>query len=235
MKVEFFHDVICSFCFPMSYRMRKVAEKYSRLDITHRSFALGWEKDQFIQMFGSHEAVKPEVMNHWKHANENDELSRFNIDGMKDKDFLFPTSKNALKAAKAAGLLNGQHAYWEIFDVLQHALFVDNKDISNLDIIEKIIEQSSIDSSSWKEQFESPETEQAVLEDLRLVENYGIKGAPALVIEGKYLISGAQPQEVIEETIEQIAEKEGLQLTGLQLMGSNADACQIVDGNWQCD
>ena len=54
-------------------------------------------------MFGSHEAVKPEVLGHWEHANQNDDEHRFNIEGMKEKDFLFLTSKNGLKATKAAG------------------------------------------------------------------------------------------------------------------------------------
>ena len=58
MQVEFFHDVICSFCFLMSYRMRKVANKYPKLNITRRSFKLSWEAEEFIRMFGFHEAVK---------------------------------------------------------------------------------------------------------------------------------------------------------------------------------
>src|SRR5699024_11796365 len=62
---------------------------------------------------------------------------------------------------------------------------------------------------TWKEQFENSETEQAVLEDLQRVQSYGIQGAPALVIDQKYLIRGAQPQGVIEKTIEEIAEKIG--------------------------
>nr|WP_260394180.1 hypothetical protein [Fundicoccus ignavus] len=59
------------------------------------------------------------------------------------------------------------------------------------------------------------ETEAAVIEGLQRVQAYGIQGAPAIVINQKYLISGAQPQAVIEETIEKIAEDEGFQLTGL--------------------
>lgn len=235
MKIEFFHDVICSFCFPMSNRMRQIVKKYPRINVTHRSFALGWEREQFIQMFGSHEAVKPEVLNHWEQANKNDDLNRFNIEGMKEQDFLFPTSKNGLKAAKAAGILRGQDAYWEVFDAIQQTLFVDNRDISEVEVLADVVNQTSIDLDAWKTQFNKPETEQAVLEDLNLVQSYGIQGAPALVIEGKYLISGAQPQEVIEETIEKIAKEEGLQLTGLQMMGSDAEACRVVDGNWQCD
>lgn len=235
MQVEFFHDVICSFCFPMSYRMRKVAAKYPRLNIQHRSFALGWEADAFIQMFGSHEAVKPEVMSHWEHANQNDDEHRFNIEGMKEQDFLFPTSKNGLKAAKAAGLLAGEAAYWDVFDALQKALFVNNRDVSDLAVIEEIIKETDIDFEAWQTQLAKAETEAAVIEDLQRVQAYGIQGAPAIVINQKYLISGAQPQAVIEETIEKIAEDEGFQLTGLQMLGETGDACRVVDGQWICD
>lgn len=212
MQIEFFHDVICSFCFPMSYRMRKVAEKYPEVNITHRSFALGWEKEQFIQTFGSHEAVKPEVLSHWEQANENDDEHRFNIEGMKEQDFLFPTSKEGLVAAKAAGMIAGGAGYWDVFDGLQEALYVQSKDISNAEVIEEVVKNTTIDFDAWKLQFEKNETEQAVLEDLQRVQDYGIQGAPALVINQKYLISGAQPQEIIEQTIEQIAEEEGLEL-----------------------
>lgn len=235
MQVEFFHDVICSFCFPMSYRMRKIAEKYPRLNITHRSFALGWEEEQFIQMFGSHEAVKPEVLSHWEHANENDDEHRFNIKGMEEQNFLFPTSKNGLIAAKAAGIIAGDSGYWDVFDAIQNALFVQNKDISNVKVLEEIVKESPLDFDAWKEQFENSETEQAVLEDLQRVQSYGIQGAPALVIDQKYLISGAQPQEVIEKTIEEIAEKEGFQLHGLQTLGTAGEACRFIDGQWICD
>ena len=104
MKIEFYHDVICSFCFPMSYRVRQLVKKYPKLEIIHRSFALAWEEEQMIEMFGTHENAKSEIMTHWAQANQQDELRRFNIPGMKAKDFLFPTSKNPLKAAKAASI-----------------------------------------------------------------------------------------------------------------------------------
>lgn len=192
--------------------MRKVAAKYPKLNIIHRSFALGWEAEEFIQMFGSREAVKPEVMGHWEQANQNDDEHRFNIKGMKEQDFLFPTSKNSLKAAKAAGLLSGEAAYWDVFDALQQALFVDNLDISDLAVIETVIKETSFNFEDWKVQFAKAETEDAVLADLQRVRDYGIQGAPAIVINQKYLISGAQPQAVIEQTIEKIAQDEGFQL-----------------------
>ncbi len=236
MQIEFFHDVICSFCFPMSNRMRKVTSKYNNIDIIHRSFALGWEPEHFIQMFGSREAVKPEVLNHWAHANENDDDHRFNIEGMKATDFVFPTSKNGLIAAKAAGLIGNQDTYWAAFDAIQHALFVENKDIEQFEILKEAIKTTDIDLETWEAQYHKAETEEAVLQDLATVQAYGIQGAPALVINQKYLISGAQPTEVLENQLKQIAEEEGQPLTPkLQTIGDTGMACKFEDGNWVCD
>ena len=236
MKIEFVHDVICSFCFPMSHRMRKIYEKYSNVEITHRSFALGWDVKNFEAMFGSHEAVKPEVLGHWEQANQNDDLNRFNIEGMREQDFLFPTSQVPLVAAKAAGLLGSEEMYWEAFDALQHALFVENKNIADVDVVEEVIQGTSLPFEEWKSLFENEDTTKAVLEDLDFVKRNGINSVPALIVEGKYLINGAQPQETIEKTLEEIAEKEDLKLnSGFQMMGDDANACRVVDGQWKCD
>ncbi len=221
--VEFFHDVICSFCFPMSARMRRIAKKYNNIEIVHRSFALGWEAQDFIRDFGSREAVKPEVLNHWAHANENDDEHRFNIDGMRQTDFDFPLSRPGLKAAKAAGLIGGEDMYWDVFDRIQYKLFVENKNIEDIGTLEEAVKETGISFSDWKAQLENDETEKAVLADLQLAQTYGVKSAPTLVINQMYAIAGALPQEEIEEVLARISRDE------------TAGACSIADGKWQCD
>ena len=89
LSIEFFHDVICSFCFPMSYRMRQIEKLMPDAEIIHRSFALVREEYDFDVMFGSREEAKEEILSHWEHANENDDLHRFNIAGMRRRIFCF--------------------------------------------------------------------------------------------------------------------------------------------------
>ncbi|XJS10149.1 DsbA family protein [Aerococcaceae bacterium WGS1372] len=240
LEIEFFHDVICSFCFPMSDRLRKTLNQYQNIKVTHRSFALGWEVEHFERMFGSHEAVKPEVLGHWEVANQNDDDHRFNIEGMRETDFNFPHSQPGLIAAKAVGLIGGDEMYWEIFDKFQEGLFIRNLNIAEKDVLEDLVKETSIDFDAWKEQRDKEESKQAVLDDLALVNTYGIQGAPALVIDKKYLISGAQPQAVIEQTLEQAAEEAGISIEKpvtptFTMIGDEGSACRIVDGNWMCD
>ncbi|NLC33915.1 MAG: DsbA family protein [Erysipelothrix sp.] len=235
MKVEFFHDVICSFCFPMSARMHEIQAEIPELDIIHRSFALAWDDAAFTTMFGSRSRAKTEVLTHWQAANQNDAQQRFNIEGMAKANFNFPTSKNALVAAKAAGLVAGQAVYWEVFDRLQTGLFVENVDIEQDEIIEALVLQTSIDFNAWKTAYNDPNTLDEVLKDLERANTYNLRGVPALIINGKYLISGAQPYDTIVNTLKEIiAEEQAIPLEDLTENNNNA-SCNFVDGKWVCN
>lgn len=237
IKIEFFHDVICSFCFPMSARMRRIAKKYNNIEIIHRSFALGWEDKDFIRSFGSREAVKAEVLGHWAHANENDDEHRFNIEGMQATDFNFPISKPGLIAAKAAGMIGGDDMYWDVFDRIQHKLFVENKNIEDIAVLEEAVKESSISFVDWKAQFEKEETEKAVIADLQLVQAYGVNSAPTLVINQKYAVAGAQAQEEIEKLLSRISQEEGVPLNKIQMIQTDnlGGSCSIEAGKWKCE
>lgn len=241
LEIEFFHDVICSFCFPMSHRMRNITDKYNNLKITHRSFALAWEVSNLESMFGSHAAVKGEVLKHWQAANQNDDAHRFNIEGMRETPFNFPHSQPGLITAKAAGIIGGDEAYWEVFDKLQEGLFIRNLNIADEEVIADLVKETSLDFNRWKEQEEKAETKAAVLADLQRVSAYGIQGAPALVINQKYLVSGAQPQEVVEQAIKQAADEAGIDITKESIPqlqsfdGLEGMTCRIEDGQWKCD
>lgn len=230
IKIEFFHDVICSFCFPMSYRMRKITEKYNDIKIIHRSFALGYKDDDFIRSFGSREAVKDEVISHWDKANQNDDEHRFNIEGMRNKKFDFPLSRKPLLAAKAAEVIGGQDAYWDLFDELQKRLFMENENIEEDYVIEEAVRNISINFEDWKKAYEDSDTEDLVVKDIELAKSYNIYSVPSLVINEKYLLSGAQEQSIIENAIMQIAKKEGEILE----VKEDDNMCRVVDGEIKC-
>ena len=202
IEIEFFHDTICSFCFPMSYRMRQLQEKMPHAQIFHRSFALVKKPEDFDYMFGSREAAKREVLQHWEHANEVDDLRRFNIEGMKKQTFLFPTSMNALYACKAAGFTAGESGYWDTFDALQYAFFVENRNIEDYNVIASAIKLLSFDFDTWNKYYLSEAVKEAVLADFSLVNQYGIKSVPTLVVNKSLIISGTQPLDRIIERLE---------------------------------
>ena len=226
--IEFFHDVICSFCFPMSYRMRQLQQMMPEVQIVHRSFALAKSERDFDVMFGSRTAAKAEIMSHWEHANQNDDLHRFNIAGMRQTHFPFPSSMKVLIACKAAYFTAGDSGYWDVFDALQNALFVQNRNIEERDVINDCINQSGIDFAEWEQHYNSGETREAVEKDLLLAKQYGVRGVPCLVIDGKYQVSGAQPLAQIIQAIQNAVEAQ------LQNFSTGA-SCRLDDGKINCD
>lgn len=228
VTVEFFHDVICSFCFPMSYRMRQLQKMLPEVQIVHRSFALVKSEHDFDEMFGSRAAAKNEILGHWEQANQNDDLHRFNILGMQQAEFPFPASMKALTACKAAYFTAGDAGYWDVFDTLQNALFVQNRNIEETDVINECIRQSGIDFTKWEQHYNSGDTKEAVEKDLLLAKQYGIKGVPCLIIDGKYRVSGAQPLAQIIQAIRDAAEKQ-------EKTSSAGASCRLDAGKINCD
>lgn len=167
-------------------------------------------------------------MSHWAHANQNDDLHRFNISGMRQAAFPFPTSMKGLLASKAAYFVAGDAGYWDVFDNLQNALFVQNQNIEEDEIIEDCIRKSGIDFESWVHYYNSAETKDAVEKDFLLVRQYKIRGVPALIINGTRQISGAQPLSKIIQAIEEM-EKEKEQPP------SDGASCRIIDGKIECE
>lgn len=228
VTVEFFHDVICSFCFPTSFRMRQLQKMMPETQIIHRSYALVKSERDFDEMFGSRAAAKNEILSHWEQANQNDDLHRFNISGMHKVEFPFPASMKALTACKAAYFTAGDAGYWDVFDALQNALFVQNRNIEDSDIINECIRQSGIDFAKWEQHYNSSDTKEAVEKDLILAKQYGIKGVPCLIIDGKYRISGAQPLAQIIQAIRGAAEIQ-------EKTSPEGAACRLDGGKINCD
>ena len=228
MIIEFFHDTICSFCFPMSYRMRQVQNMHPEIKIIHRGFPLVWEESGFNRMFGSRKNAKKEILSHWARANENDDLHRFNIEGMEKQTFEFPASRNGLIAAKAAGLVGGEEEYWAVFDRLQYALFAENRNIDDLEVLYSCIQDTALNFSEWEDMFHSPYTIEKLNEDFNLATYYDIHSVPCLIINKKYLLSGAQPLNKILSTIQNVRKEEEISII-------KGEACNIVDGTVFCE
>ena len=88
-------------------------------------------------MFGSHEAVKPDVLNHWDAANQNDDEHRFAISKVSDRLTSTSLIRNlVLIALKAGGLIGGDSMYWEVFDNLSRRLVCMHLNIADQNVIE---------------------------------------------------------------------------------------------------
>ena len=110
LTVDFFHDVVCGWCFNISPRLRVLAGEFD-IEVRHRTFVLQDSPEQMIAVFGSMDQAKGTILGHWaacRAASDTPEL--FNIDGMRAAAFDYPYGLPAALFCKAAERLSGQDA-----------------------------------------------------------------------------------------------------------------------------
>lgn len=93
---------------------------------------------------------------------------------------------------------------------LKHALlrayFTDGEDVSAADVLVRIAGAVGLDSARARAILASDEYADAVRQQERYFTDRGIHSVPAIILEGRHLISGGQPVEVFEGALRQIAE-----------------------------
>ena len=73
--VDFFHDVVCGWCYVMSPRLRQVAAELD-IEVRHRSFVLQDSRERIVQAFGTMEKAKTEILGHWEACAKQDDVQR---------------------------------------------------------------------------------------------------------------------------------------------------------------
>jgi predicted DsbA family dithiol-disulfide isomerase len=185
----------------MSSRIREIVQDYPEINIIHRSHPLRWDNQ---------EEVNSDWEKKWEIANRIDEKHRFNIEGMKEKDFKMPTARLAMIAIRAGTLAGGDE--WALFDRFQEALYVENLNIADEEVIAQIITDAGIDFKTFLKYYEDPETERMEEADFKRAEKYELELIPALVVEEKHVIEGTKRSDLALELLKEAAEKEGIKL-----------------------
>lgn len=66
ITIEFFHDVLCAWCYALSPRIEKLTEEYhGRVELIHRSFDLAPKPEGIENIFVSREEGKNQILEHW--------------------------------------------------------------------------------------------------------------------------------------------------------------------------
>ena len=79
LTVDFFHDVVCCWCFNISSRMRALAAEFD-LDIRHRTFVLQASRAEMAARWGTPEDARETILGHWavcRQVSDRPELRRY--------------------------------------------------------------------------------------------------------------------------------------------------------------
>jgi predicted DsbA family dithiol-disulfide isomerase len=192
-------------CFLASARLRRIVKDYEgQVQVEHRCFALAPDPTEITRMFGSAEAGKAEIMSHWAAAAAHRDGDVINTELMRSRPFPYPYSMPGLLACKAAEGQGGPAAHWDMFDRVQHAHAVEARNIADPEVLRDCAVDVSLEMACWEQDFHSPETRQAVEQDLTEAHTRGVHAVPTLLFNDRWSISGAVPEAMLRRIIDDI-------------------------------
>lgn len=108
------------------------------------------------------------------------------------------------KFAEAEGRGPAYHAR------MMRAYWDEAQNIEDRTVLLRLAGEVGLDTTAFAAALNDPAYIRQVDADIALAGRYGLNGVPALVFDNKYLISGAQPPDVLRRVVDQIvAERDG--------------------------
>jgi predicted DsbA family dithiol-disulfide isomerase len=111
-------------------------------------------------------------------------------------------SRPALVGAKFAEAEGVGEAY---HDAVFRAYWQEAKNLEDLDMLAEVATAVGLDRVQFLAALDDPQYQQAMMADVEQAFQYGLSGVPALVYNNKYLVTGAQPYELLAQVAEKAA------------------------------
>jgi thiol:disulfide interchange protein DsbA len=85
----------------------------------------------------------------------------------------------------------------QLDDAIYQALHVDNVGLYDLNSIADFVAKHGVDRAKFSAAYNSFAMQSKVTRAKQMIRSYGINGTPTLVVDGKYVIEGLQPEDTI--------------------------------------
>lgn len=144
-------------------------------------------------------------------------------------DFSELKEENTLKAHRLVKFAETKGKSNELNELLLNRHFVGGQRIGQDEVLVTLAKEVGLDEVEVKALLASNDFADAVQADIAESRELGVQGVPFFVINRKYGISGAQPKEVFEQALQQVAEEEGIK-PGLKMQGNSSAGVCTDDG-----
>ena len=178
--VDFFHDVVCGWCFVLAPRLQQVSAELG-IQVRHRSFVLQDSRAQMVEVFGSMERAKAIILRHWTDCAAHEDTARIDIEGMRAQDFEYPSGWLGALACQAAGMLGGNDAHGAMFDAVQWAHLHQHRNIGDAEVLLDIAESLGHPRGAFADHMRSDAVRQRVQADRAEAAALGIRSIPTVI------------------------------------------------------
>ncbi|GMQ28596.1 DsbA family oxidoreductase [Algoriphagus confluentis] len=234
MKIEIWSDVVCPFCYIGKRKMEKALQKFpfaSQVEIEWKSFQLNPD----LQTNPAISTVEHLAQSKGWTLEQTREISS-NVANMAHHEGLIfdfdravvANTKNAHRLIHLAKESGKQDAMKER---LLKAYFSQGRNVDDFDTLLELGKEVGLDEEKIKATLNSSQYEDAVNQDIYESRLIGVRGVPFFVLDRKFGISGAQPDEVFDQTLEKAWAEFAKNNPVLDIASSpDGESCD-VDGN----
>jgi len=185
VELVLFHDVLCSWCYLADARLELLRDEYGP--------AVGWSFKPY--------ALRPEnqipdkkqrslLARHFRRIAREREGKGVKADLWTGQDP--PSSSLPPLVALEAALPQGPQLQHELLKMMRRAAFVDGINVARRDVQVELAARAGLDVPRFLERVDDPEIEGSIDAAAEEAEALGIRGVPALVIGGEWLMQGCR-------------------------------------------
>lgn len=227
MKIEVWSDYVCPFCY-IGKRQLELAIKESgfegQVEVEYKSFLLDPNTPK-----NTDRSVYESLANKYGISVEEAKKTTASVAARAkevglDYDFDSMKEANTVNAHRLAKLAAKHKVDAALNEMLMEAYFTKGQNVGDDNVLKQLAVAAGIPAQEVDELLQNNQFIEEVELDIHQASQLGVRGVPFFVFENKYGISGAQPQELFVQTIEQTANELGLRKK-IEIVGTSGANC----------
>jgi len=204
MQIEIWSDVVCPFCYIGKRKLEKAIEKFpfkDKIEIEWKSFQLNPDQktNPSISTIEHLAESKGWSMEQTREITAN--VVNMAADQGLEFDFEKAVVANTRNAHRLIHLAKEAGKGDAMKERLLKAYFSEGKNVDDFPTLISLGKEVGLGEEIIKSMLKSDQFENAVDQDIYESRQLGVKGVPFFVLGGKFGISGAQPDEVFNQTL----------------------------------
>ena len=211
MKIEVWSDYVCPFCYIGKRKLENALKKTGlgeRAEVIFKSYELDPQSPET-----SGESMVSVLARKYSTTEAQAEGMTANVAAAAQEvgleyNFSKMRPANTFSAHRLAKWAEEKEKAAVMSENLLHAYFIENREIGSKAVLADIAEETGLDRKEAEAVLESGRYGDAVRADVEEARQLGVQGVPFFVINRKYAISGAQPDEAFEQALRKVAEEE---------------------------
>ncbi|HSJ72881.1 MAG TPA: DsbA family oxidoreductase [Miltoncostaeaceae bacterium] len=114
-----------------------------------------------------------------------------------------PNTRRALELGEWA---RARGAYDAVHERIMDAYWTEGRDITGWDVLAPLVAEAGLDADDPRAEVDAGAYRAPVDASTRVAQEHGIAAVPAFVLDGRLLVSGAQPHEVFQAALAKVRE-----------------------------